>query len=62
MTTDLTKSTFGDVLLKLSYSVDPLPTYLDYLKTKDESDQNTFYMATSEFVKVGQTTHNKIAN
>ena len=42
--------------------MDPLPTYLDCLKTKDESDQNTFHMATSEFVKVGQTTHNTIAN
>ena len=61
LTTDLTKSTFGDILLKMSYSVDPFPTCLDYLKTKDESDQNTFHTATSEFVKVGQITH-KIAN
>ena len=61
MTTDLTKST-EDVVLKLSYSVDPLPTYLDYLKTKDESDRNTFHVATSEFMKVGQTSHSKIAN
>ena len=40
----------------------PLPTCLDYLKTKDESERNTFHVATSEFVKVGQITHNKIAN
>ena len=62
MTTDLTKSTFGDVLLKMSYYGDPLPTCLDYLKTKDKSDRNTFHVATSEFVKVGQITQNKIAN
>ena len=61
LTTDRTKSTFGDVLLKMSYSVDPLPTSLDCLKTKDESDQNTFHVATGEFVKVGQIPH-KIAN
>ena len=42
--------------------MDPLPTCLDYLKTKNESDRNTFHVATSEFVKVGQITHNKIAN
>ena len=60
MTTDLPKSTFGDVLLKLSYSVDPLPTCLHYLKTKDESDRNTFQVATSEFLKVGQIIHNTI--
>ena len=62
MTTALTKSTFGDVLLKMSCSVDPLPTCLGYLETKDESDRNTFHVAMSEFVKVGQITHNKIAN
>ena len=44
--------------------MDPLPTCLDYmyLKTKDESDRNIFHVATSEFVKVGQITHNKIVN
>ena len=61
MTTNSTKSTFRDVLLKMRYFVDPLPTRL-LLKTKDESDQNTFHVATSEFVTVGQITHNKIAN
>ena len=61
MTTDLTKSTFGDILLKMSYSVDTLPTCLDYLKTKDESEQNAFPVATSKLVKVGQITHNNIA-
>ena len=48
-----------DVLLKMNYSVDPLPTCLDYLKTKDESDRNIFHVATSEFVKVGQIIHNQ---
>ena len=33
--------------------MDPLPTCLDYLKAKYESDQNTFHVATSEFAKVG---------
>ena len=42
--------------------MNPLPTCVDYLKTKDESDQKTFHVATSEFVKVCQITHNKIAN
>ena len=42
--------------------MDPSPTYLEYLKTKDESDQNTFHVATSGFVKAGQITHKKIAN
>ena len=42
--------------------MDPLPTCLDYLKTKDESDRNTFHVTTSEFVTVGLITHNKITN
>ena len=29
--------TFEDVLFKMSYAVDTLPTYLDYLKTKDDT-------------------------
>ena len=60
MHTDLIKSTFDDVLFKMSYSVDTLPTYLDYLKRKDDSNVNTFHDAKSECVKIGQTTHNKL--
>ena len=61
MPVDLIKLTFKDVLFKMSYSVDTLPTYLDYLKTRDDSNLNTFYAATSECVKIGQITHNKIS-
>ena len=59
MPTDLIKSTLEGVLFKMSYSVDTLPTYLDYLKTKDDSHLNIFHVATSECVNVGQTAHNK---
>ena len=45
-------------MFRMTYSA---PTYLDYLKTKDDSHLNTFYAATSESVKIGQITHNKIA-
>ena len=58
MPTDLIKSTFEEVLLKMSYSVDTLPTeYLDYLTTKDDSHLNTFHVATSECVKIGHHQH-----
>ena len=59
MTADLLKLTLEDVLFKMSYSVDTLPTYPDYLKTKDDSHLNTFLVATSECVKIHQITHNK---
>ena len=61
MTAVLIKLTFEDVVFKMSYSVNTLPTYLDYLKTKDDSNLNIFHMATSKCVKTGQVTHNKIA-
>ena len=51
---------FEDVLFKMSYAVDTLPTYLDYLKTKDDTHLNIFHVATSECVKIGQNIHNKI--
>ena len=54
MPTDLIKSTLEGVLFKMSYSVDTLPTYLDYLKTKDDTHLNIFHVATSECVNVGQ--------
>ena len=57
MPTDLIKSTFEDVLLKMSYSVHILRTYLDYLKRKDDSHLNTFQVATSECVKIDEITH-----
>ena len=57
MPTDLIKSTFDDVLFKMSYAVDTLPTYLDYLKRKDDSNLNTFHGATSECVKMDEITH-----
>ena len=60
MTADLIKLTFEDVLFKMSFSVDTLLTYLDYLKTKDESHLNIFLVATSKCVKIDQTIHNKI--
>ena len=59
MTADLIKLTFKDALVKMGYSVDTLPTYRDYLKTKDDSNLNTFHMATSEYVKLGPINHNK---
>ena len=55
------KLTFEDVLFKMTYSVDTLPTYLDYLKRKDDSNLNTLHVATSECVKKDEITHNKIA-
>ena len=60
MTADLITSTFEGVLFKMSYSVGTLPPYPDYLKTKDDSNLNIFHVATSECVKTGQITHNKI--
>ena len=59
--TDVFILTFEEVLFKMSYSVDTLPTYLDYLKTIDGSNLNTFHAATSECVKKDEITHNKIA-
>ena len=60
MTADLIKLTIEYVLFKMICSVDTLPTYLDYLKTKDDSNLNTFLVATSECAKICQITHNKI--
>ena len=57
MPTDLIKLTFYDVLYKVSYSVYTLPTYLDYLKRKDDSNLNTFHDATSECMKMDEITH-----
>ena len=52
MTPYLTKSTWY-ILLKMSFSMLPMPIRLDFLKTKDEIDLNIFYSVVSEFVKVG---------
>ena len=60
MPTDLIKLTFEDVLFKMSYSVDTLPTYLDDFKTKYDTHLNILHVATSECVKKGQTIHKKI--
>ena len=51
-----TKSTFE------FSSADPLPICLDFLKTKDETDQNVFQVVTSELVKFGYIAHNSIAS
>ena len=57
MPIDLMKLTFEDVLLKMSYSVETLSTYLDYLKRKDDSNLNIPHVATSECVKIDEITH-----
>ena len=61
MSTDLIESTVEDVLFKMGYSMDTLPTYLDYLRTKDDSHLNTLHVAKSESVKIDEIIHNKIA-
>ena len=60
ISTDLIKLPFEDILFKVSYSGDTLPTYLDYLKTKYDSNLNTFHVGTSECMMY-EFTHNKIA-
>ena len=61
MPTDLIKLTLEGDLIKMSFSAHTLPTYLDYLKTQDDSHLNTFHVATSECVKVNEITYNKNA-